>query len=317
MSETTPPRESLFFDFWSRIKLQVSGGDRVRFLNGQVTNDVAKATPTDAIAASVLSAKGKLQGQLFLNALDDAFLIDADPEQRSGLLARLERYAIADDVRFADVTADFSIFHVLSEKPPELPAFCRLVRSNRFREQGWDVWVEMVKRDEVFALLAEHHRFCDDACLEVFRIERAVCRWNRELNEEIIPVEADLEDSSIDYEKGCYIGQEVISRMKMSGQRNKKLCGFVSLYNVPLEPGMKIFPVGETKEAGWITSAARSKRLGKEIALGFMKRPFFQAGFRLDAKNPDQTNAAPVRVEVANIPFTPAGWASEPGAEKA
>jgi folate-binding protein YgfZ len=162
----------------------------------------------------------------------------------------------------------------------------------------------MQRREEVFSLLAEHFTFCDDACMEIFRIERGVCRWNRELSEEIIPVEADLEESSVDYEKGCYIGQEVISRMKMSGQRNKKLCGFVSLYNVPLEAGMKIFPVGETKEAGWITSAVHSKRLGKEIALGFMKRPFFQAGFRLDAKDPDQTNAAPVRVEVAEIPFT-------------
>lgn len=303
MSEATHSRENLFFDLSARTKLRVSGGDRVRFLSGQITNDVSKATSDAVVAASVLTAKGKLQGQLFLGVTDDAFMIDADPELRSGLQERLERYAIADDVRFEDVSGRFSIFHVLTSEQPALPASCRLLKSDRFRENGWDVWVEMPKRDEIFAQLAERCSFCDDACTEVFRIERGVCRWNKELNEEIIPVEANLEESSIDYEKGCYIGQEVISRMKMSGQRNKKLCGFISLSDVPLEPGMKVFPVGESKEAGWITSAAHSKRLGKEIALGFMKRPFFSTGFRLDAKNLEQQTAAPVRIEVADLPF--------------
>jgi tRNA-modifying protein YgfZ len=316
MSEATPSRENLFFDLWARTKLRVTGSDRVRFLNGQITNDVSKATPGSAVCACVLTAKGKLQGQLVLAAPDDAFLIDAEPELRSSLQARLERYAIADDVRFEDVSADFSIFHVLVPARPNLPPFCRLMESNRFREQGWDVWVEMTKRDEIFNQLAENYSFCDDACMEVFRIERGVCRWNKELSEEIIPVEADLEKSSIDYEKGCYIGQEVISRMKMSGQRNKKLCGFVSIYNVPLEPGMKIFPVGETKEAGWITSAAHSKRLGKEIALGFMKRPFFHAGFRLDARDIELPSAQAIRVEVADLPFASAQPKSESRPEK-
>jgi len=316
MSESTRSREKLFFDFWGRVKLRISGGDRVRFLNGQITNDVSKTAHGAAVEASVLTAKGKLQGQLVLSATEDAFMIDADPELRAGLQERLERYAIADDVRFEDVSGAFSIFHVLANERPALPAFCRVLESNRFREQGWDVWVEMPKRDQVFAQLAESFTFCDDACLEIFRIERGIGRWNRELSEDIIPVEADLEQSSIDYEKGCYIGQEVISRMKMSGQRNKKLCGFVSLYNVPLEPGMKIFPVGESKEAGWITSAAHSKRLGKEIALGFMKRPFFHAGFRLDAKNPEQPGAQPVRIEVADLPFTSAQPKDEPRQNK-
>jgi glycine cleavage system aminomethyltransferase T len=97
--------------------------------------------------------------------------------------------------------------------------------------------------------------------------------------------------------------------MKMSGQRNKKLCGFVSLYDSPLEPGMKIFPMGEekTREAGWITSAVHSKRLGKEIGLGYIKRPFYHATYRLDAVDPDNIASALVRIEVADIPFSGAG----------
>ena len=111
------------------------------------------------------------------------------------------------------------------------------------------------------------------------RIERGIPRWGRELTDQIIPTEANLEATSIDYSKGCYIGQEVISRIKMSGQTNKRLRGLVSLSGTPLQPGMRLAATeDESKEAGWITSAMRSARLGKEIALGYVKRGFDAAG---------------------------------------
>src|SRR5207253_6851098 len=166
---------------------------------------------------------------------------------------------------------------------------CRTLSANRFHAQGWDVWVESAHREEMFQKLSETFPFCDDACGEVFRLEQGIPLWGRELTNEIIPIEANLEESCIDYEKGCYIGQEVISRMKMSGQRNKKLCGLAAVHDSPLEPGMKLFPMdAEKKEVGWITSATRSKRLGKEIALGYIKRPFPPSGgFRVDALDPE------------------------------
>src|SRR6266566_5089576 len=70
-----------------------------------------------------------------------------------------------------------------------------------------------------------------------FKFFQGIPRWSCELTEEIIPVEANLEQGTIDYQKGCYIGQEVISRIKMSGQTNKRLCGLISLDDVPLQPG--------------------------------------------------------------------------------
>jgi tRNA-modifying protein YgfZ len=296
----------MFFDLSARTKLRLTGTDRLRFLNGQITNDASKATASAAVAGAVLNARGKMEAYLFLSQGADCFFADADPELREKLQARLERYVIADDVEMADVSGEFSIFHLAAKERPALPDFCRIVQANRFRTEGWDVWVAMAKRDEVFGQLSGLHSFCDDSCMEVFRIERGIPRWGRELTEEIIPVEANLEENSIDYEKGCYIGQEVISRMKMSGQRNKKFCGFVSIYDAPLEPGMKIFPMGEekTKEAGWITSAVHSKRLGKEIGLGYIKRPFYHATYRLDAVDPESVAPTPVRIEIADIPFT-------------
>jgi glycine cleavage system aminomethyltransferase T len=96
----------------------------------------------------------------------------------------------------------------------------------------------------------------------------------------------------------------VISRMKMSGQRNKKLCGLISTELASLTPGMRLLATpAKDKEAGWITSACHSARLSKEIALGFVKRGFNSAGTKLEAAAPpDQLKG--IRVEVVELPFT-------------
>ena len=150
--------------------------------------------------------------------------------------------------------------------------------------------------------LTSAYLFIDSAAADVMRIEQGLPRWGRELTDEIIPIEANLEQRTIDYEKGCYIGQEVISRIKMSGQTNKRLCGLISLNNTPLRPGMKLVaPSASGKEAGWITSATRSERLGKEIALGYVKRGFNNPATNLEALSPDPVGAIPV--EVVSLPF--------------
>ncbi|PYL85329.1 MAG: hypothetical protein DMF17_08930, partial [Verrucomicrobia bacterium] len=124
--------------------------------------------------------------------------------------ARLERYVIADDVQIEDVTDRLSIFHVLSPTAPALGDGWRLVSAHRFTESGWDVWIDAALHDVVARQLSSAFRFFDAASAEVFRVEEGVPRWGRELTEEIIPIEANLEVRAIDYEKGCYIGQEVI-----------------------------------------------------------------------------------------------------------
>src|SRR6266480_2407730 len=100
-----------FFDLSTRVKLCVSGADRLRFLNGQLTNDIRKATETKAVEACVLNAKGKIDAHLFFHTEIDSFLFDADPALQPTIQARLERYIIADDVQVEDVTERFSIFH--------------------------------------------------------------------------------------------------------------------------------------------------------------------------------------------------------------
>ncbi|MEY2509922.1 MAG: tRNA-modifying protein YgfZ [Verrucomicrobiota bacterium] len=285
----------VFFDYSRRVKLRITGADASRFLNGQITNDLRKATATSAIQASILNAKGKLSAHVFVSMDNDgAFLLDADSELRDELPARLERYIIADDVQVEDVSDEFSILHFVGERPA-VATFSRTVASERFGSGGWDFWRVRVPESELREPFAERFVFCDDVCAETFRIERGIPRWGRELTNEIIPVEANLEASSIDYEKGCYIGQEVISRIKMSGQTNKRLCGLVSIPGAPLAAETRLTSEAQPgKDAGWITSATNSDRFG-EIALGFVKRGFNETGTRLLAGD--------VPVQVAPLPF--------------
>jgi tRNA-modifying protein YgfZ len=289
--------ERAFFDFSGRAKLRVTGADRFRFLNGQITNDLGNASETAAIEACVLNAKGKMNAHIFVTASGETFLVDAEAEVRETLRARLERYVIADDVEIEDVTDEFSLFHVLGDEPPA-PGSRRIVSTRRFSVIGWDIWTDKPSHDAVRDELASAHLFVDAAAAEVMRIEQGLPRWGRELTDEIIPIEANLEERTIDYQKGCYIGQEVISRIKMSGQTNKRLCGLISLNNVPLQPGMKLFATSAAgKEAGWITSATR--RHGREIALGYVKRGFNNPATNLNALSPEAT----IPVEIVSLPF--------------
>ena len=299
MTQRSETERGFFLDLSARAKLRVTGVDRLRFLNGQMTNDLRKATETTAIEACVLNAKGKLDAHIFIAALGESFLIDAEPELRETMRARLERYVIADDVQIEDFTDEFSLFHVLREQPPAHGSG-RIVSARRFSATGWDIWSDSARHDAVQHELALAYQLIDSAAADVMRIEQGLPRWGCELTDEIIPIEANLEERAIDYQKGCYIGQEVISRIKMSGQTNKRLCGLISLSNTPLQPPMKlVFPSAPGKGAGWITSATRSQTLGKEIALGYVKRGFNNPGTNLNALAPDAT----IPVEVVSLPF--------------
>jgi folate-binding protein YgfZ len=315
MTRPFPTGQAIFLDLSGRAKFRITATDRLRFLNGQITNDLRKASETSAIEACILNAKGKTDAHIFVSVSGESFLADAAADLRDTLKVRLERYVIADDVQIEDLTDQFSLFHVLSLQSPALE-YGRIVSVRRFAESGWDIWVDAAQHDAVSQQLSSEFTLCDSDAAEVIRIEQGIPRWGRELTGEIIPIEANLEQGAIDYQKGCYIGQEVISRMKMSGQTNKRLCGLISVDDIPLQPGMKlVHSSAPGKEVGWITSATRSETIGKEIALGYVKRGFNGAGTKLAtarpsggpgasatenfALEPDRT----ISVEVVPLPF--------------
>jgi tRNA-modifying protein YgfZ len=284
-----------FFDLSGRTKLRVTGADRVRFMNGQTTNDVRKSTESATQESCVLNARGHLEAHLFLFSTAEAIWIDADKELRESLPARLERYVIADDVVIEDVTDEFAFFHVVSERPPQIPEVKFYVRSRRLLEEGWDVWGERSASEKIKKAISNQNEFISPNAFEILRIENGIPRWGRELTTEIIPPEAQLEKRAIDYEKGCYIGQEVISRMKMGGQTRQRLCGVVGAEE--LAAGVELR--AKEKSAGKITSAVYSPRIRAHIALAMIKRGLTEAGTELNAT----INGRNLNVHVTSLPF--------------
>jgi tRNA-modifying protein YgfZ len=294
-----------FFDLSDRAKFFVRGSDRLRFLNGQITNDLRKATETEGIEACILNAKGKIDAHVFIHAVRDAYVLDTDSDLREAIPARLDRYIIADDVQAEDVSDEFDLFHLLDSARPDLPNECSIVRTLRFFRPGWDVWVKRTDADHARRHFSERWTLCDATSAETLRIRSGIPRWGRELTNEIIPIEANLEERCVDYSKGCYIGQEVISRIKMSGQTNKRLCGLVSLDGLALSPTMRLATASEDhRDVGWVTSGDYDPQLQKHIGLGFVKRGFNTPGTQLHAWPLGDLSAPPaIRIEVVPLPF--------------
>ena len=284
----------LFFELSSRIKLEVRGGDALRFLNGQLTNDVRKSAAHTAIEACVLNTKGKIDAHVFIRALGDGSLLDAEPEHRDALQARLDRYIIADDVTLTDVTNNWSLFHVIGES--EINRI--KVAANRFGVWGHDILVSAADHDVVRGELQQQFVFVGEDAAEIYRIEQGIPRWGRELTADVNPTEANLEERAIDFAKGCYIGQEVISRMKMSGQTNKRLCGLTIRPPSIITAPARLRNMTDGKDVGWITSVTRSERLNATIALGFVKRGFDAIGTSLRSGEGDEA-----KVDVVALPF--------------
>jgi len=272
----------------------VTGADRVRFLNGQTTNDVRKAGSDATQESCVLNSKGHLDAHVFLFAIPSEIWIDADAELREKLQGRLDRYIIADDVLVEDASESFALFHVLTELKPEgvEAKFC--VRSRRLGRDGWDLWIESVVAKAATDALAARYHLAAENEWESLRIENGTPRWGRELTPDIIPPEANLAERAIDYEKGCYIGQEVISRMKMSGQLRQRLCGLVS--EKELHRGMELRM--EEKVVGRVTSALFSSRTNSSIGLAIIKRGYNDIGTSLLAS----TEKAQRNVRVIALP---------------
>jgi folate-binding protein YgfZ len=291
-------------DLSDRLKLVLSGADRVRYLNGQVTSNVQKLAAGAAQPACVTTAKGRLCAEIFITASLEALHLDADPLLRDTLPARLERYIISDDATLADVTDEHRLFHLLPA-PAEIGAFREIAitaaRVNRFGKPGLDLLLTPARAVELWPQLAAAHVVLDESLCELLRIEAGIPRWGRELGEDTLPPEAGLDRTHIDYHKGCYIGQEVISRIKSVGHVNRQLTGFVSANGAPLAAGAMLFtPSDAARAVGVLTSAAFSFALEKPIALGYLKRGTPTG--ELLARPAEATGAEAV-VAVRDLPF--------------
>jgi folate-binding protein YgfZ len=290
----------MLIDLSDRAKLRVTGPDRIRFLNGQLTNDIANLQPGVSVYSCALSAKGKLCGDLFVTPLRDALLLDYELALRDSIPPRLEKYLIADEVALEDVTEQFALFHVIDVTLPEaiIPEGT-VTTSNRFAADGKDLLLPATMKDVAPKLVNEAS--LTDSELEQFRIEQGIPRWGAELSEEVIPNEAGLDQRAISYTKGCYLGQEIISRIKSLGHVNRHLRGVCLIKGSDLEPGDKLV-AEDGKQIGTVTSAGRTERLCGWIGLAYLRRSFDQPG-TIYSVSRSATSSLIGSVEVRSLPF--------------
>lgn len=258
--------------------LEFRGPDAVRFLSGQLTQDVKRVIGQGiSLPSCVTDAKGKLQFRVYLTESQDGALWVSAPEGcAEALEARLTRYLIADDVDVSDLSGKYRLLHRIGSSVG--PADGLVVReTSRFGAPGCDIWSpigQVVPADQPTVGI-------DDADLEAFRISRGAPVWGKELTEGMLPPEARLDATDISYHKGCYIGQEVISRIKSAGKLNR------TLEKLRLPAGSGIVGGAELWDgesvAGVITSVSPQADGDWVSALGYVKRTADRSGLQARA----------------------------------
>jgi tRNA-modifying protein YgfZ len=244
-----------------RTLIAASGKDLIRYLNGQVTNDVKLLFSSEkkVIPACVTNAKGKLQAYVHLYKVDDEIWIEAPIELRDFLLTRLERYLIADEVVLRDISDQFVLTHHIEAEKMD-----RGFENPRLGVIGYDEWIS--PDNKIIGNLSLQEA-------ETIRISHGIPACGKELIEGVLPPEAGLGATTISYSKGCYIGQEVISRMKSAGKVNRRLTQFT--LNLDLNGSEKYQLLNDDhKVVGHITSVSFPHALGFVAKSGFELHQF-------------------------------------------
>jgi folate-binding protein YgfZ len=250
----------------SRTVLSIHGPDAERYLNGQVTQDV-RGLGENAAASCVTDAKGRLQAFVHVfRGPDGALWVEGPADQAGELEARLGRYLIADDAELTDISASWQLVHILQAAALEpSPGFTR--NCKRLTASGCDLWLPAGSAPPEGETVAPEEA-------ESLRIRAGIPAWGSELTAGMLPPEAGLDRSAISYHKGCYIGQEVLSRLKTAGKLNRRLARF----EVPAGtlPGTRLMR-GE-QVAGTLTSIdPLPMDSGRHAALGYLGKAGFEA----------------------------------------
>jgi len=277
-------KDSAWIDLSARGRLCLTGADRQKFLNGQVTNNVKDLKVGEGCYAALASAKGKMNSDLFIFILPDEILLDFEPGLKEKVIERLEKYIIADDVQIVDASGSFKM---ISVRGPRISKGLHLSTGIRIVEEAGGDYVASTPRlgmlglDYFLPVDKAWSSNSPEASMDAFetaRIESGIPRFGVDMDENTLVPEA-IPDA-ISYTKGCYIGQEVIARIRTYGQVAKALRSlrFEAGAGVP-NRGEKILHEG--KEVGWITSAVFSPRNERAIALGYVRKECNQMGTRL------------------------------------
>jgi folate-binding protein YgfZ len=315
-------------DLSFRGRICLLGNDRIRFLHGQITNDVKKLGAGEGCYAALTTAKGKMESDLNVFNLPDELLLDFEPGLTHAISQRLEKFIVADDVQIADVSEHYGLLSVQGPKAGEVLSAAGfgeapeknfaitkvsdmtpgdIYLANQLRilsgKPGFDIFIPnaalgTVADKLIAAAKGINGRACGWTAFETVRIEAGIPRFGADMDETNLPMEC-IESRAMSFNKGCYIGQEVLNRIHAIGHVTKELHGLRladDLKRLP-QKGDKIFRDG--KEIGYITSAVKSPTLNANIALGYVRREANQIGTELVLKTAGDGS----RVKIVELPF--------------
>lgn len=292
-----------------REVLLVRGPDAVEYLHGQITNDIEGLAPGTGCYAALLDRKGHLCSDMRVLRLETGEIwLDLEPEPAAGVLKHLRTYSIGRDVEVGDETDRFSIVSVIGPRAAELTGFEGLEPEHAQRVRDWDgveaaavatdIGVDLLVSSErepaLLALLegAGIPRVGAEAA-EILRIESGRPRLGLDMGADHMPAEAGIVDRAVNFEKGCYIGQEPVARLHYRGKPNRSLRGL--RLSAPALHGDSL-TLGE-RQVGTVGSACISPALGP-IALAIVRREA-APGDRLAVGTEGAT------AEVVELPFRP------------
>ena len=316
------------YDLGFRAKIALGGKDRVRWLNGMVSNNIRDLAAGDGVYAFILNPQGHILGDLNAYNRVESLLVDTDRSQAEKILAIFRKYIIMDKVEVSDLSEQLTALGVSGPKAREVLAACgfelpetvapetgglhlyemkwggvdcTLVRSD---ENSYEIWLTPGEVRNLWdALTAAGATPVGTEALETHRILSGVPLYGVDIRERELPQETE-QARALSFTKGCYIGQEIVERIRARGNVHRMFTGFVVENDTPVRPGTKIVgrdAAAGDKEVGEVTSVASLPGESvRSVALGYIRR---EAG----APGREVTIGA-AAAKVVRLPFEDAAW---------
>jgi folate-binding protein YgfZ len=266
-----------------RAKLIVRGADAAEYLQGQLTNDVEKLGPGEGCYAALLERKGHVQADMRVLVLHEGELwIDLEPAPATTVLRHLQMYSVGRDVEIEDVSPKWAITSVIGPRTAETTGFEGPLPEHGQRFRDWegvevlavatDAGLDLITRAEQADALRDLLRAAgvvevSEAAAEILRVESGRPRFGAEITPDLMPAEAGIVERAVDFEKGCYIGQEPVARLHYRGKPNRGLRGL--RLSEPARGGEPLM-LGD-RGVGTVATACVSPALGA-IALAVVRR---------------------------------------------
>ena len=310
-------------DLSFRTQVKFTGEDRTDFLQGMLSNDVKALRPGEGCPATLLTEQGRIVADLRVYAEESAILLDLDARIKEKTIAALDRFIIADDVEIEDLSTHQVTIAVqgpaaaqvlaavgLSSLPEQelqhqdetiADVQVRVIRSDQTGKGGYEFHVPSERAGVVWQTLSQLDGLLPvgHTTLNMLRVEAGIPWYGLDMDEERIVLEVGL-DRAISFNKGCYLGQEVVERASARGHMNRQFIGFLLKHEAQdALPTRGDRLLKDDKEVGWLTSVTTSPTLGRLIALGYVRREHGEPGTRLRIDRPDTDMIA----EVVKLPF--------------